>query len=61
MSQELVDLPDTPQVIESLPADKYGKAAFVELTYTPKKLKDNLLYIEAVTMKKEEEKNNKLR
>lgn len=51
--EEIKDISGVPEPIESLPADKYGKAAYVELTYTPRKLKDNLLYIEAMTMKKE--------
>lgn len=34
---------------------------YVHLVYTPNKLKDSLLYSEAVTMKKDEEKNSRLR
>lgn len=47
--------------LENLSPDKYGKAAFVDLTYTPSKLADNYLYKEVTTLKKMEEGNNKLR
>lgn len=45
----------------NLSPDKYGKAAFVDLTYTPSKLADNLLYREVTTLKKMEEGNSKTR
>ena len=41
--------------IEKLSPEKYGKGAYYELTYTPSKLADNILYREASYMKKIEE------
>lgn len=50
MSQEFRDLPDSgdAKVIE-----KSEKVPYVHLIYTPNKLKDSILYSEAVTMKKD--------
>ena len=47
--------------LENLSPEKYGKAAYVELTYTPSKLADNLLFREVTTLKKIEEGNGKVR
>jgi hypothetical protein len=47
--------------MENLSPSKYGKGAFVELSYTPSKLADSVLYRDAITMKKIEEGNEKIR
>ena len=36
--------PESPEKLHNLSPEKYGKAAYVELTYTPSKLADNVLY-----------------
>ena len=41
--------------------EKFGKGAYADLSYTPYKLADNVLYREAVTLKKYEENTNKVR
>lgn len=45
----------------TLSPDKYGKAAWAELTYTPAKLADNPLFREATTLRKAEEGGARLR
>ena len=52
---------ESPVKLQNLSPEKYGKAAYVDLTYTPSKLADNLLYREVTTMKKMEEGNGKVR
>ena len=42
----------SPSRLKNLSPDKYGKAAWAELAYTPCKLADNVIYREATTMKK---------
>ena len=57
MSQDLKDLPEgSSQVYE-----KIEKAPFVHVVYTPNKLKENVLYTEVATLKKDDEKNSKIR
>ena len=51
----------SPSKLENLSPDKYGKAAFASLTFTPSKLVDNVLYKEATTFKKIEEESSKVR
>lgn len=51
----------SPTKLQNLSPDKYGKAAWAELTYTPSKLANNILFREAVTLKKTEEGSSKLR
>ena len=41
-----------PTKLHNLSPDKYGKAAWADLTYTPCKLADNVMYREAVTLRK---------
>lgn len=49
------------QKLQAVSPEKYGKGAYADLSYTPYKLADNVLYREAVTLKKYEEGTNKLR
>ena len=42
----------SPAKLQNLSPDKYGKAAWAELSYTPCKLADNVLYREATTLRK---------
>ena len=42
----------SPSKLENLSPEKYGKAAYASLTFTPSKLADNILYKEATTFKK---------
>jgi len=51
----------SPARLTNLSPDKYGKAAWADMTYTPSKLADNVIFREAVTLKKNEEGSNKLR
>ena len=51
----------SPAHLKNLSPDKYGKAAFAELSYTPAKLVENVMYREVATLKKNEEGTNKLR
>ncbi len=51
----------SPAKLSNLSPDKYGKAAWADLTYTPSKLADNVMYREAATLKKNEEGSSKLR
>lgn len=46
------NLPESPERLSDLSPQKYGKAAYVELSYTPSKLVENPLYREAATSKK---------
>ena len=43
---------EEPSRLEGLSPEKYGKAAFSTLTYTPSKLADNVLYKEYSNQKK---------
>ena len=47
--------------LEGLSPEKYGKAAYQDVMYTPSKLADNLLYKEVSAMKKNEENSQKYR
>lgn len=58
-SKQLED--ETPERLDHLSPDKYGKAAYVDLTYTPSKLKENVLYRETTTLKRVEESHSKVR
>jgi hypothetical protein len=51
----------SPAKLTNLSPEKYGKAAWADLTYTPSKLADNVIYREVVTLKKTEEGTSKLR
>jgi len=51
----------SPARLTNLSPDKYGKAAWADMTYTPSKLADNVIFREAATLKKNEEGSNKLR
>lgn len=51
----------TPTKLENLSPEKYGKAAWAELTYTPSKLADNIIFREATTLRKTEEGSSKVR
>jgi len=44
----------SPAKLTNLSPEKYGKAAWADLTYTPSKLSENVIYREAVTLKKTE-------
>lgn len=52
---------ESPIKLENLSPEKYGKGAFVDITYTPSKLVDNVLYRDVTTLKKMEEGNGKRR
>lgn len=52
---------ESPIKLSNLSPQKYGKGAFCDLTYTPSKLADNVLYREVTTLRKVEEGNGKLR
>jgi hypothetical protein len=45
----------------NLSPEKYGKGAFADLTFTPSKLADNILYREASNLKRIEEESAKNR
>jgi hypothetical protein len=45
--------------LTNLSPDKYGKGAFCELTFTPSKLADNVLFREASNLKRIEEETSK--
>ena len=51
----------SPAKLQNLSPDKYGRAAWADLTYTPSKLADNVMYREATTLRKNEEGSSKLR
>ena len=51
----------SPSKLQNLSPEKYGKGAYADLTYTPSKLADNVLYKEVITMKKVEEESSKVR
>jgi flagellar motility protein MotE (MotC chaperone) len=42
----------SPAKLQNLSPEKYGKAAWADLTYTPSKLADNVMFREAATLKK---------
>ena len=43
---------DATERVPNHSPDKYGKGAYYELTYTPSKLADHVLYREASNLKK---------
>lgn len=49
------------QKVEGLSPEKYGKGAYCELTYTPSKLADNVLFREASSLKRVEEESSRSR
>ena len=51
----------SPAKLNNLSPEKYGKAAWADLSYTPCKLADNVIFREAATLRKNEEGTNKLR
>lgn len=51
----------SPSKLENLSPEKYGKAAFASMTFTPSKLVDNVLFKEVTTLKKVEEEASKVR
>ena len=50
-----------PERLGSISPEKYGKSAYCDLTYTPSKLADNVLFREASNLKKIEEETSKVR
>lgn len=42
----------SPSKLDNLSPEKYGKGAYANLTYTPSKLADNILFKEVTTLKK---------
>ncbi|CAM6001298.1 unnamed protein product [Sphagnum balticum] len=52
---------DETERLENLSPEKYGKGAYCELTYTPSKLADNVLFREATTLKRVEEETSRNR
>ena len=49
------------QPLQNLSPEKFGKGAYANLTYTPSKLANNVLYKEVTSMKKIEEGTSKVR
>lgn len=47
--------------LDNLSPDKFGRGAFARLSYTPSKLANNVLYKEALQLKKTEENGSKVR
>lgn len=45
---------ESPVKLSNISPNKYGKGAYCDLTYTPSKLADNILYREVTTLKKVE-------
>jgi hypothetical protein len=43
---------ETHEKLGNISPEKYGKGAYCDLTYTPSKLADNVLYREASNLKK---------
>ena len=43
---------ESPTKLENLSPEKFGRGAYANLTYTPSKLADNVLFKEATTLKK---------
>lgn len=43
---------ETTERMGNISPEKYGKGAYCDLTYTPSKLADNVLFREASNMKK---------
>lgn len=52
---------EPPEYLDKLQPEKYGKGAYCELSYTPSKLADHILYKEANYLKKLEEELSKNR
>lgn len=52
---------EEPAKFETASPEKFGKAGFAGLTYTPSRLADNPLFKEATTLKKVEEPSSKYR
>jgi hypothetical protein len=46
---------ETSEKLERLSPDKYGRGAYLNLTFTPSKLSEHVLYREATNLKKIEE------
>lgn len=51
MSEE--NLSDEPQVLDNLAPEKYGSIAYSQLSFTPNRLKDSMLYYEVSNLKKD--------
>lgn len=51
----------SPTKLENLSPEKFGKAAYATLSFTPSKLVDNVLYKEATQFKRIEEESSKVR
>ena len=47
--------------VEGLSPEKFGKSAYCQLTYTPSKLADNVLFREANNLKRVEEESSRCR
>lgn len=47
--------------LEGLSPEKFGKSAYCQLTYTPSKLADNVLFREANNLKRVEEEGSRCR
>ncbi len=52
---------ETPIKLENLSPEKHGKSAYCELTYTPSKLADNVIYKDVTVIRRIEESSEKLR
>ena len=52
---------ESPMKLEGLSPEKFGKAAYQDMLYTPSRLADNVLYKDVNSMKKYEEAGQKLR
>ena len=55
------DKTESPEKLDQLEPEKYGKGAYCDLTYTPSKLADHILFREANYLKKIEEEASRCR
>lgn len=52
---------EAAQRLEGLSPERFGRGAYASLSYTPSKLAGNVLFKEAVSMRRVEESNSKAR
>ena len=50
-----------PEKLTGLSPEKYGKAAYIDLSFTPSQLNENVLYRDAMKMKTMEDPNQRVR
>ena len=52
LNSRMSQMNESPSKLEGLSPEKYGKAAYADMAFTPSKLAENILYREVVTLKK---------